>query len=197
VPLAQARAEAVITLTAERGFVQWWAPGTMLQGWACALQGHGEEGTAQSRQGLDAWQATGAAQGWSYFLGLLTDAYTRTAHEGEGLAVLAEALAFVDKTGERHYEAELHRLKGELLLTQAPVDARQAEACFQQVLVLACRQQARSWELRAATSLARLWQQQGKRAEARALLAEVYGWFTEGFNTADLQEAKALLEELA
>jgi predicted ATPase len=103
----------------------------------------------------------------------------------------------MEKAGAHGYEAELYRLKGELLLRQAVPDGTQAEACFQQALAIARRQQARSWELRAAMSLARLWQQQGKQGEARQLLEEVYGWFTEGFDTADLQEAKALLEALA
>jgi predicted ATPase len=103
----------------------------------------------------------------------------------------------VDCTGERYYEAEVYRLKGELLLRLAAPDAPQAEACFQQALAVARRQQAKSWELRAAMSLARLWQHQGKGAEARELLTPIYGWFTEGFDTADLQEAKALLESLA
>jgi predicted ATPase len=127
----------------------------------------------------------------------LADAYARGAHAGEGLAVVAEALTCVDQTGERYAEAELHRLTGELLLKQIVPDAPQAEACFQQALAVARHQEAKSLELRAAMSLSRLWQQQGKQAEARALLAPIYGWFTEGFDTADLQEAKALLEALA
>ena len=102
----------------------------------------------------------------------------------------------MNHTGERYWEAEIYRLKGEQLLQQAVPDAPQAEACLQQALAIACRQQARSWELRAAMSLSRLWQCQGKRAEARQLLAEVYGWFTEGFDTADLRDARALLEAL-
>ena len=115
----------------------------------------------------------------------------------EGLHLVTEALAVVDTTGERYYEAELHRLHGELLLRQALLEAQAAEACFQQALEVARRQQAKSWELRAATSLSRLWQQQGKKAKACALLAPIYGWFTEGFDTVDLQEAKALLDALA
>jgi predicted ATPase len=109
---------------------------------------------------------------------------------------VAEALAVAHRTGERRDEAEISRVKGELLLRQAIANAPEAEACFQQALALAHRQQAKSWELRAALSLARLWQHQDKRTEARELLAPVYGWFTEGFDTADLQEAKALLEAL-
>jgi predicted ATPase len=107
-------------------------------------------------------------------------------------AHLEQALAVVDK-GDFWYEAELHRIKGELLLHQAVPDASQAETCFQQALAVARRQQAKSWELRAAMRLSRLWQQQGKRAAARQMLAEVYSWFTEGFDTPDLQEAKTLL----
>ena len=113
------------------------------------------------------------------------------------LALLAEALAHVDTTGERFYAAEVYRLKGELLLRQATPDEAQAETCWHQALDIARHQQAKSWELRAALSRSRLWQQQGKRDEARDLLAPIYGWFTEGFDTADLQEAKALLEALA
>src|SRR5207253_11031937 len=115
----------------------------------------------------------------------------------EGRRGLADALAVVHTLGERWWEAELHRLKGELLLQQSPDHHAEAHACFQQALDVARDQQAKALELRAATSLARLWQQQGKRAEAYPLLAEVYGWFTEGFDTPDLQEAKALLDELA
>jgi predicted ATPase len=113
-----------------------------------------------------------------------------------GLEVLAEALTCADRTGERFYEPELYRLKGALLLLQSADNHSAAEACFHHALERARVQQAKSLELRAATSLARLWQQQGKRDEARALLTPIYGWFTEGFDTADLQDAKALLEEL-
>ena len=114
-----------------------------------------------------------------------------------GLLALAEALTLVDTTGERWYEPELYRLKGELLLQQSSDNQADAATCFHHALDIACHQQAKSFELRTATSLARLWQQQGKRQEAYDLLAPVYGWFTEGFDTADLQEAKALLEALA
>ena len=113
-----------------------------------------------------------------------------------GLTALAEALTLVDTTGERWYEAEIYRLKGELLLQQNADNQADAETCFQHAISIAQSQQAKSWELRAATSLARLWQQQGKREEAHDLLAPVYNWFTEGFDTADLQDATKLLEEL-
>ena len=111
------------------------------------------------------------------------------------LSVLAEALAQVEKTDERYYEAELRRLKGELLLMQGV--ETEAEASFHKAIEVARRQQAKSWELRATVSLCRLWQEQGRMAEARQMLAEIYGWFTEGFDTPDLQEAKMLLEELS
>jgi predicted ATPase len=127
----------------------------------------------------------------------LAEAYGGIGQAEEGLHRLAEALAAMDHTGERCDEAELSRLKGELLLRQAVPDAPQAEAYFQHALDIARRQQAKSLELRAALSLSRLWQQQDKRDEARELLAPVYSWFTEGFDTADLQEAQALLEGLS
>ncbi len=119
----------------------------------------------------------------------------------EGLTAPAEALAAVDRTGEHMYEAELYRLKGELTLAQSSVQSlesrvEEAEACFHKAIAIARQQQAKSWELRATMNLARLWQQQGKKDEAWQMLAEIYGWFTEGFDTKDLQEAKALLEEL-
>jgi predicted ATPase len=191
---AQERAEAGMVLSSEQGFPQFLAVGTTLRGWALAVQGQ-EEGIAQIHQGLAALRATGIQFWRPYYLALLAEAYEKSGRAEEGLAVLAEASAVVDKSGERFYEAELHRLKGELLLS---VDHEaEAEACFQQALDIARHQQAKSLELRAAMSLSRLWQRQGKRDEARALLAPIYGWFTEGFDTADLQEVKALLEELA
>jgi predicted ATPase len=115
----------------------------------------------------------------------------------EGLTLLAEALALTNDREERRWEAELYRLKGEILLVHAAAHHAEAETCFRQALDVARHQQAKSWELRAAMSLAHLWQQQGKHTEARELLAPIYSWFPEGFDTADLQEAKALLEELA
>ena len=191
-----AQAKAAMEFSTAQGLPFRVAQCMINHGWALAALGNAEEGLAQLRQGLEAWRATGAAISWPYWLNLLADTYAKMAHAGEGLAVLAEALACVDNTGERYAEAELHRLHGELLLQQTPPDALQAERCFRRALAIARRQEAKSWELRAATSLSRLWQQQGKRAEAHELLAPIYGWFTEGFDTADLQDAKTLLEEL-
>src|SRR5215831_9607443 len=160
------------------------------------MRGQWEQGIVQIQQGLVAQQTVGAQIARPHFLAMLTEAHAAAGQAEAGLDVLAEALALVDRTEERYWEAELCRLKGELLLQQIVPDAPQAEACFQQALAIARRQQAKSWELRTAISLARLWQQQGKRAGAHQLLAELYGWFTEGFDTPDLQEAKALLEAL-
>ena len=131
-----------------------------------------------------------------YHLALLAEAHGTLGKPEAGLAVLTEALTLVDITGERWYEPELYRLKGELLLQQSSDNHAEAESCFHQAIAIAQNQQAKSLALRASTSLARLWQQQGKRQEAYDLLAPVYGWFTEGFDTPDLKEAKALLDEL-
>jgi predicted ATPase len=148
------------------------------------------------RQGLAATRTTGAKGLVPYWLALLAEACGRVGQVDEGLHLLAEALIVADHNAERWYEAELYRLKGELLLAQSPHQQPDAEACFQHALDISSAQHAKSWELRAAMSLSRLWQQQGKRDDARALLAPIYGWFTEGFDTADLQEARTLLEEL-
>ena len=151
-------------------------------------------------QGLAAWQATGAEILRPRFLALLAEAYGKGEQIEEGLGVLAEALAAVNRSEERMYEAELWRLRGELTLQASAQStesrAQEAEEYFQKAIDIARQQQAKSWELRASTSLARLWQQQDKREDARQLLAEIYGWFTEGLDTKDLQEAKTLLEEL-
>jgi predicted ATPase len=194
---AQARAETLMGLSTDQEFALWVARGMILRGWVLTVEGQGEEGMAQMRAGLAAYQATGATLLQPYWLALLAEMYGKVAQAEEGLTALAEALALVHKTGERWWEAELHRLQGELLLMPALPDEQQAAACFRQALAVARHQQAKSLELRAATSLARLWQGQGKRAAARELLAPTYGWFTEGFDTADLQEAKALLAALA
>jgi predicted ATPase len=180
----------------EQGFALWVPGGTVLRGWALTAQGQMEEGIAQMRQGMTAWQATGAEADRPYYLALLAEGYGKAGRTEAGLHVLAEALAVVDAIEERYYAAELYRLQGELLLARSAEQHAEAETCFRQALDVARQQQAKSWELRAAMSLSRLWQKQGKQAEAHALLAPVYGWFTEGFDTADLQEAKALLEAL-
>jgi len=183
-------------LSTEQKFTIFLAWGTILRGWALAELGKREEGMAHIREGLANCRAGRTELRWPYWLALLAEAYGPSGKTEDVLTLLAEALAVMDKTAECFWAAEIHRLKGEVLLRQAMPDAQQAEICFLQALDIARRQQAKSLELRAATSLSRLWRRQGKRAEAYQLLAETYGWFTEGFDTTDLQKARTLLEEL-
>jgi predicted ATPase len=194
---SQERAEAAIALCSKHGFALFLSWATMVRGWALTAQGEGAEGIAQMRQGLAAYRARGEEHERPFYLSLLAGAYGEVGQPEEGLTALVEALAIGDKTGDRHWEAELHRRKGELLIIEQGQKVGDAEECFRQALDTARRQQAKSLELRAAMSLSRLWQKQGKQEEARQMLADIYGWFTEGFATADLQEAKTLLEKLA
>jgi class 3 adenylate cyclase/predicted ATPase len=196
VQAASARADAATRLAAEQDIAQWFAGGTILRGWAVAAQGQAAEGIVQIHQGLAAWRAAWAECLRPFWFALLAEAYAVGDDPTGGLHALAEALALIEKTGEWWYAAEIYRLKGECLLLCSQAQQGEAAACFQQALDIARRQQAKSWELRAALSLARLWRQQGKATDAREVLAPVYQWFTEGFDTADLQQAKALLEEL-
>jgi predicted ATPase len=155
-----------------------------------------DEGIAQMRQGLTDISKKGLVGAQPGYLSLLAEINGRIGKVDEGLCILAEALSLVNENGQRHMEAELYRLKGELLLAQS-LDIEEATICLHSALSGARHQHAKSWELRAATSLAKLWQSQGQRQEAYDLLAPVYGWFTEGFDTADLKDAKALLDALA
>jgi predicted ATPase/DNA-binding winged helix-turn-helix (wHTH) protein/class 3 adenylate cyclase len=218
VQLVRELTETEITLSSEHGFVQFLAGGMIRQGWALSEQGSAEEGIVQLCEGLATWRAMGTELGLPLFLAMLAEAYGKGGQPEAGLHVLDEALAGAYKNMERYHEAELLRLKGELLLQQgiessstrsAPMEASGAavrgthtlslraevETYFHQAISIARHQQAKSLELRAVMSLSRLWQQQGKREEAHQMLAGVYGWFTEGFDTPDLQEAKALLED--
>jgi predicted ATPase len=198
-PRVQELAESVVELATEQGFPFWVALGTALRGWAWAEQGREQEGILQLLQGWTAWQQTGAATLTPYFRALLAELQDKMGQADECCAGLAEALKAADASGERFYEAELYRLKGALRFSQfeARYPEKNAEEFFRQAVTVARRQQAKSLELRATTSLARLLSNQGRRDEARAMLAEVYNWFTEGFDTADLKEAKALIEELS
>jgi predicted ATPase len=196
VPAVHEQAEAAVTLATAQGFPFWEAWGMSMRGWVLAMQGQGEVGMAQVRQGITAWRATGAALNVPYLCTVLAEVAAHLGHTENGLQALAEAHALVEQHEERWWEAEVCRLRGVLLLRQPGTSQAEAEAWLQRALDVARRQEAKSLELRAAMSLSRLWQQQGKGAEAQALLAPVYGWFTEGFDTADLQEAGALLEEL-
>jgi predicted ATPase len=172
----------------------WSAAAVCSRGGALARLGEFQEGIRRIREGLAAAQALGVRCYRSVSLCALAEAHVRAGHAEEALATLGKALAFVEDTDERHWEAELYRLKGELLLAQG--DDAEAEASFQKAIEVARRQSARSWELRATTSLARLWQKQGRTDEAREVLAEIHGWFTEGFDSPDLRDAKALLDAL-
>jgi predicted ATPase len=193
-------AGALLALCREQDFALLLAGGMILHGWSLAAQGQVEEGVRQMRQGLADWQGTGALSHRPYQLALLTEVLAREGRAQEGQAALAEALTLSATTGERFWEAELHRLQGELLLPGAgaePSVRGKAEALFLQSIDVARRQQAKSLELRAVMSLSRLYQQQGRTSEARPLLTETYGWFTEAFDTPDLRDARGLLEGLA
>jgi class 3 adenylate cyclase/predicted ATPase len=190
------RGEELITIARAQDFAMWVVVARIMLGWTLALEGQ-ENGIAEIQQGLKDYLAMGSQNGYSYHLSLLTEAYIQVEKPEEGLTVLQEALSFVEKTGERVHEADLYRLKGQLLLQQSMDNHTEAASCFHQAIAIAQSQSAKSWELRAATSLAKLWQSHDKRKEAYDLLAPVYGWFTEGFDTADLQDAKALLDALA
>jgi predicted ATPase len=201
---AQARAEQAMAVATEYGLAQWLAMGTLRRGWALVVQGQGAAALGQFEQGLATLRATGT--GGTGAAAIAAETYSSVGQIEAGLAALGEAFAGVSRTGERHREADMYRVKGDLLLQALPPGlaapwsdprAIEAEGCLQQALDCARQQQAKSLELRAAMRLARLWQQQGKQAAARDLLAPLYGWFTEGFDTPDLQEARALLEELA
>jgi DNA-binding winged helix-turn-helix (wHTH) protein/predicted ATPase len=212
--LAQEHADAAFAVSSEHGLALYQAMATIMQGWTLFRQERHEEAIEQMRDGLAALQATGTKLVRPHFLGLLVEALGLALRPEEGLRALEEALSLAERGGERYYEAELYRLKGELLLIQAggrgpsraargrksviaseQASVAQAEACFNQSIEIARRQKAKSWELRAAISLARLYQNQSKQEEARSLLAQTYGGFEEGFDNADLREAKALLDE--
>jgi predicted ATPase len=195
-PKVEELAEKIAWHSDEHGLPYYAAIGVMMRGWARAMRGEPETGIAMLREGLASYLATGTRQQHAYFLALLAEARGEAGRAGEGLATLNEALQVAHRSGERYYEAELHRLTGELVLRSEAVPPSEAEACFHQSIEIARNQKAKSLELRAVLSLCRLSRQQGKVAEARQMLAEIYGWFTEGFETPDLKEARALLDEL-
>jgi predicted ATPase len=195
--LVQKVAERLIALSAEHGFTLWLAYATFLRGSASAEQGRNEDGIQQMQEGLAASRATGAELLRPYHLCLLAEACIEIGRLDDGLRALMEALAAADQHENRESGAEIHRLKGALLLKQNTANAREAERCFRIAIEVSRCQSAKSLELRATMSLARLLVTQGKRDEARAMLTEIFGWFTEGFDTADLKDAKALLDELS
>jgi predicted ATPase len=193
-----------ISLCTEHEFPSWLAFGTILHGWALVMEGQGDEGIVQMERGLADSLRINLEVGRPHWLALLAEAYGKVGQAEKGLSLVSKGLALADKTGEQSHQPELFRLKGELTLqrtglgdSQSETQQQDAEACFQKAIEIARRQQAKSLELRAAMSLSRLRQHQGRREEARSMLAEIYNWFTEGFDTADLKDAKALLDELA
>jgi class 3 adenylate cyclase/predicted ATPase len=189
------RAERVIALATEHGFPMFQLLATIVRGWCVAVLGQPEEGITQLQQGVAIWRSSGAEVGIPFMFTLLADAYGKAGQPKEGLKQFDEALRSMEVRNEGIFETEMYRIRGELFISIS--DFAAAEQSFSEALSVARRQRAKLFELRAAMSMARLWRDQGKRDEARELLAPVYGWFTEGFDTLDLQEAKRLLEELA
>jgi class 3 adenylate cyclase/predicted ATPase len=189
-------AQAAFALSTKHGFTLWTALIVFMQGWSLCQQGRVTDGIARMRTGHEDALATGHRAGRTMYCSLFAEAYGRIGQFNEGWKMLSEALDSAEQSGQRYYEAETYRLKGELHLLEPMPDVEQAEASFQRALDIARQQQAKTWELRSATSLARLWADQGERRKGRDLLAPVYGWFTEGFDTADLKDARALLDQL-
>jgi predicted ATPase len=196
IALCLERGEAALALATEQMLPHFAAHGMVGSGWALVKQGCTEKGFARLRAALDADPAIGALAINSFWLGVLAEACLETGRTEEGLSAIREAIAKTREIAPRWYEGELNRLEGELLLVAKEPDATRAESSFRNAVAIAHARQAKSRELRAATSLARLWRNQGKRLEARDLLAPVYGWFTEGLDTADLTAARALLDSL-
>jgi predicted ATPase len=194
--MTQERAEAAIAIASEHGFRFEQGYATFARGRALAERGQLDEGIAEMRRAVAALETTGFATRPQWFA-YLAEPSARTEGPDAGLQLLAEGFALVDARGHRMFEAELHRLKGELSLMRDAENIAHAESCFRTAIEIARRQRAKSWELRATMSLARLLDNAGRRDEARTMLAEIYNWFTEGFDTADLKDAKALLDELA
>jgi predicted ATPase len=194
---AQEHSETVIALCVKHGFTGLVGPATALRGAAMAQLGRREEGIAQMREGLAASRPTGSNLSRPHYLTRLAEAYMQVGRLDDGLSALTEASVAADENEQRQNESEIHRVKGELLLRQEVSNAAEARNCFERSIEIARKQSAKTLELRATMSLVRLLASEGKRDKARTMLAEIYGWFTEGFDTADLKDAKALLDELS
>ena len=194
---AKAEADELVALADEKGALYWKALGMAYQGWVLALTGKASDAVHMITSAITAYRSTGATVFLPLSLLLLASAYAELGEIDNARRCIGEAITAVETTKERSCEAEVHRIAGEIALKLPEPDAPKAEAYFERALAVARQQQAKSWELRAAMSMARLWRDQGKREEARELLAPVYGWFTEGFDTLDLKEAKALLDKLS
>jgi adenylate cyclase len=194
VPALKSGAEELLRLSNQK-VPSWSCSADYMEGEAMTFLGEVEEGIARMREGMAVAESTDVHLNKSGTLRALADAHARAGHPGEGLATLEQALVFVEQTDERQWEAELHRMRGDFLRMLG--DGVEAEDSYRTAIDIARGQQAKSWELRATTSLCRLLQKEGRQEEARRLLADIYGWFTEGFDTPDLKEAKALLDELS
>jgi predicted ATPase len=194
---ANAQLDEVVALADEKGALYWKATGIALQGWVLALSGKASDAVHVIASGITELRSTGATIFVPLHLSHLTRAHAELRQFDDAWRCIGEAMTTVQTTNEIWYEAEVNRIAGEIALMLPEADTAKAEAYFERALAVARVQQAKSWELRAAMSMARLWRDQGKREQARELLAPVCGWFTEGFDTLDLKEAKALLDELA
>jgi predicted ATPase len=194
---AAAHAQELVALAEEKGSSFWKANGIEMQGGALALTGKAQDAVQPIIFGITAGRSTGTTVFMPWYLSCLARAYAKLGQYDEAWCCIGEAMTAVETTKEKWCEVEIHRTRGEITLMSPEPDVAKAEAYFERALAVARAQQAKSWELRAATSMARLWREQGKRDKARELLAPVYGWFTEGFDTLDLKQAKALLDELA
>jgi predicted ATPase len=195
--IAAAQSQELIALADEKGAPYWKALGMMNQGWVLARTGNASDAIKMLTSGITAYRSTGSTIFITFYLLNLAHARAELGQLEEAWRGIGEAMTAVETTKETWCEAEVHRTAGEIGQLSPEPDAAKAEAYFERALAVAREQQAKSWELRAAMSMARLWRDQGKPKEARELLAPVYGWFTEGFDTVDLKEAKALLDELA
>ncbi len=194
--IVRSHAQTTITMCESHGFESFRAQAAVLLGWATAAGGQSEPGVAQIREGLAAWQSTGTGMRRPYFLALLADALLRADRTEEGLTIIAEAEALIERSGETRWQAETVRLKG-ALMDRAGAAIEDIEVTYQHALEIARGQEARWLQLRAATSLAQLWHGRGKGSETRELLGPLYAWFTEGFDTPDVMRARALLDELS
>jgi predicted ATPase len=194
---AKAAVDEVAALADEKGAVFFKPHGMMYRGWLFATAGKVSDAVHTITSAITAWRSTGTAAWLPLYLSCLARAYADLGRSNDARRCLDEATMAVEKTNERWCEAEVYRIAGEIELTSPNRDAARAESHFNRALAIARAQEAKSWELRAAMSMARLWREQGKRQQANDLLAQVYGWFTEGFDTLDLKQAKALLNELA
>jgi tetratricopeptide (TPR) repeat protein len=190
-------AHELYTFSDEQGAVLWKSTGQQYRGWVLAVTGRAPEAAQLLVPSLAAFHSTGSTGNRTFGLALLGKSYADLDQPDDALRSVNEAKDLVERTEDRLWEAEVHRIAGEIMLQSPQPDAAKAEAHFERALMVARQQEAKSWELRAAMSMARLWRDQGKRQQARELLAPIYGWFTEGFDTRDLKEAKALLEEIA